>query len=414
MAKLTGLFQYKGKLGQTVGRRNGQKMLSSVQETGMNIVAMAPTAVNNPKTAFQATQRMRMRAAVNFYRQIGYILNHSWQGTGYKQPSHNRFMQLALRKGDYAIPFLPKGEQSFVPGEYPISEGSLVGADVLAIEGNALQTGLYGSAGDATTLGDLASKLINANAGFYDGDKLTFIFVSARENNGNVIYAATSVQWILDTTSTTAIADADSFPLNVTIVDGRFNFSLKNFGNQGSTIVGGAIVHVRAPQSQGGSTSWQRSNTSMFVSEAVLTRWMSAEAFNTALKSYQTENANVNSDWYLNTGAENNGGTSGSSSQPELVGTFKFENQLFNIPAGFIAATFQDRIIYSTVSSGEIYLYTKVSNNSVSITSAEGPLPGGSDWDGTGFTANDFVLLSVAESAGIVDVSVSSLPIDEP
>lgn len=401
MAKLTGLFQYKGKLGQTVGRRNGQKMLSSVQETGMNIVAMAPTAVNNPKTAFQATQRMRMRAAVNFYRQIGYILNHSWQGTGYKQPSHNRFMQLALRKGDYAIPFLPKGEQSFVPGEYPISEGSLVGADVLAIEGNALQTGLYGSAGDAATLGDLASKLINANAGFYDGDKLTFIFVSARENNGNVIYAATSVQWILDTTSTTAIADADTFPLNVTIVDGRFNFSLKNFGNQGSTIVGGAIVHVRAPQSQGGSTSWQRSNTSMYISDAVLNRWMSAEAFNTALKSYQTENANVNSDWYLNTGAENNGGTSGSSSQPLLVGEYQFGNNIFSIPAGFKAATYNNKIIWVNISEDEIILYAKIDNNTISPTTHGAPSIENIIEQYSQLTADDFISLSEAQAAGV-------------
>lgn len=401
MAKLTGLFQYKGKLGQTVGRRNGQKMLSSVQETGMNIVAMAPTAVNNPKTAFQATQRMRMRAAVNFYRQIGYILNHSWQGTGYKQPSHNRFMQLALRKGDYAIPFLPKGEQSFVPGEYPISEGSLVGADVLAIEGNALQTGLYGSAGDAATLGDLASKLINANAGFYDGDKLTFIFVSARENNGNVIYAATSVQWILDTTSTTAIADADTFPLNVTIVDGRFNFSLKNFGNQGSTIVGGAIVHVRAPQSQGGSTSWQRSNTSMYISDAVLNRWMSAEAFNTALKSYQTENANVNSDWYLNTGAENNGGTSGNSSQPQLVGEYVFQRSVYSVPAGFRAATYDNKIIYVQIGEDDMIFYAKIDNNTISPTTYGGPSLELFLREMTEKQESDFVEASIATQAGI-------------
>lgn len=411
MGKLTGLFQYKGKLGQTVGRRNGQKMLSSVQETGMNIVAMAPTAVNNPKTAFQATQRMRMRAAVNFYRQIGYILNHSWQGTGYKQPSHNRFMQLALRKGDYAIPFLPKGEQSFVPGEYPISEGSLVGADVLAIEGNALQTGLYGSAGDATTLGDLASKLINANAGFYDGDKLTFIFVSARENNGNVIYAATSVQWILDTTSTTAIADADSFPLNVTIVDGRFNFSLKNFGNQGSTIVGGAIVHVRAPQSQGGSTSWQRSNTSMYVSDAVLNRWMSAEAFNTALRSYQTENANVNSDWYLNTGAENNGGTSGNSSQPSLVGEVEITG---NSPlAGNVYATYNGQIIISFLAD-LLQIYKKVSNNSITIAyRAEDDAESSSIMNELARQGLEPISLEIAQAAGIFVIS-DSLPISEP
>lgn len=365
MAKLTGLFQYKGKLGQTVGRRNGQKQLNSVSETSMNIVAMAPTAVSNPKTAFQATQRMRMRAAVNFYRQIGYILNHSWQGTGYKQPSHNRFMQLALRKGDYAIPFLPKGEQSFVPGEYPISEGGLVGVDVLSISSNALVTGLYGSNAEAQTIGDLATNLINNNAGFYNGDKLTFIFVAERVNEGKAIYNATSVQWILDTASQTAIADADSLPINITVADGRFQFSLRNFGNQGSTIVGGAIIHVRAPQLQGGSTAWQRSNSSMYVAESVLSKWMSADAFNAALQSYQENNANTNSDWYLNTGAVNNGGTSGNSSQPQLVTPWNYTGSVESL-SGSALALYNNKVIIKR-SQGPISLYTPVSSNSIAL-----------------------------------------------
>lgn len=413
MAKLTGIFQYKGKLGQTVGRRNGQRQLTTVTENGMNIVAMAPSSVTNPKTAFQATQRMRMRAAVNFYRQIGYILNHSWQGTGYRQPSHNRFMQLALKKGDYAIPFLQKGDQSFVPGEYPISEGSLVGADVLSIANNVVKSGLYAGSGDTDTLGQLATNLISNNAGFYDGDKFTFIFVAARANGSSITYSATSVQWILDSSSTLNAATTESFPLNVTVADGRFNFALKNFGNQGSSIVGAAIVHVRAPQSQGGSTAWQRSNTSMFVTDDVLSRWMSAEAFNAALASYQSENANTNSDWYLNTGAENNGGTSGNSSQPTLVGERIISNSVGSIVGGTAYATYQGNFIYSQ-SENLVTLYLKRSENSVSQIGAQADSIQAIVNANSGLTVNDFVTFEEAHAAGIVDVNSGGVVEDNP
>lgn len=362
MAKQTGIFQFKGKLGTVIGRRNFQRQLLSKVEHNMNVVGIAPSSVYNPKTTFQASQRMRMRAAVNFYREISYILNHSWQGTKYKSPSRNRYMQLALRKGNYAIPFLEKGDTSFVPGEYPVSEGGLMGVDITGINNNTVYTGLIAGDSDLECIADVSNAIINNNAGFYNGDKLTFIFVQERWANNMPFYNAVSVQLILDTSNTTIWEDMESMKLSISEIDGKFVFSLSGSARSNSYCKAAAIIHVRAPQSSGGSSAWQRSNSSMFVHEDILNRYMSSDAFNTALASYQQDNADVNSDWYLNTGAENNGGTSGNNSQPELVGEVAISFDSNSIHKTL--ATYRGKVI-ADEGTNSITLYAKLSSNTI-------------------------------------------------
>lgn len=361
MAKQIGIFQFKGKLGQVVGRVNAVQQLTTVSSRHQNIVAMAPSVVSNPRTTLQASQRMRMRAAANFYRQIGFILNHSWQGTKYRAPSRNRFMQLALKKGNFAVPFLKRGDASFVPGEFPLSEGSLVGVDVTGIDGEWVWTSLVVSNAKTDTYGQLAKNIINNNAGVYNGDKLTFIFVVERWGGGEPFYDAVSLQYILDVDSTLEV-DEPIFKWYFSTSHGRLHIGLSSIEGTDSWIKAAAVIHVRAPQSQGGSTAWQRSNTSMYVADSVLERFMSAEAFNEALASYQNENADVNSDWYLNTGAENNGGTSGDSSQPTLVTSYSFTSD--GPLNGYQVALFGGAVIVNEDSSS-LTLYSRVSSNTV-------------------------------------------------
>lgn len=362
MAKQTGIFQFKGKLGTVIGRRNFQRQLLSKVEHNMNVVGIAPSSVYNPKTTFQASQRMRMRAAVNFYREIGYILNHSWQGTKYKSPSRNRYMQLALRKGNYAIPFLEKGDTSFVPGEYPVSEGGLMGVDITGINNNTVYTDLIAGNSELESIADVSNAIVNNNAGFYNGDKLTFIFVQERWANNMPFYNAVSVQLILDTSNTTLWEDMESMKLGISEIDGKFVFSLSGSARSNSYCKAAAIIHVRAPQSSGGSSVWQRSNSSMYVHEDILNRYMSSDAFNTALASYQQDNADVNSDWYLNTGAENNGGTSGNNSQPELVGEVAISFDSNSIHKTL--ATYRGKVI-ADEGTNSITLYAKLSSNTI-------------------------------------------------
>lgn len=415
MAKQTGIFQFKGKLGTVVGRRNFQRQLLSKVEHNMNVVGIAPSSVYNPKTTFQASQRMRMRAAVNFYRQIGYILNHSWQGTKYKSPSRNRYMQLALRKGNYAIPFLEKGDASFVPGEYPVSEGGLMGIEVVGINNNQVYTGLIAGDSELESVADVSNAIINNNAGFYNGDKLTFIFVQERYANNMPFYNAVSVQLILDTSYTTLWEDMESMKLGISEIDGKFVFSLSGSASTNGYCKAAAIIHVRAPQSSGGSSAWQRSNSSMFVHEDILNRYMSSDAFNTALASYQQDNADVNSDWYLNTGAENNGGISGNNSQPELVGstaiTFTVGNRSYNL------ATYHSRVIALQAQSS-IQFYVKLSNNTI----GKGHYVSGDAYkqqaiDDIHNAGKQITNLDVALAAGIVldeTIPGDGIPLDEP
>ena len=116
MAFQLGIIQYRGKLGATIGRKKsaGQRA---------NTIAARPQVVSNPRSNAQAAQRMKMAPAVNFYRALRDILNHSWQGVSYGGASHSKFMKEAMRAAVY--PYIPKGTTAAVPAPYKISVGSL-------------------------------------------------------------------------------------------------------------------------------------------------------------------------------------------------------------------------------------------------------------------------------------------------
>lgn len=266
--------------------------------------------VSNPRTEPQAIQRIKMAPALNFYRQLGQILDNAWQGQRYGNLSRQYFMSLAMTQST-GVPFIVKGDKRFYPGEYPVSQGSLVRIDVTAIADNLLTTSLV-SPGVTGTWGEFSQGLINLNFGIKDGDKLTFIFVGT---SALAEYLPAYSYVILDTTNTTAATDilassnlsfagAANAPLQAGVV------------NAVTDIVAGAAILSRLDTSAG--VKWLRSNSVMFCSEAYKEQWMSAAAYQAAIVSYM-DSKSVESDWYLNEGISGSyswvgpGGNSGSN-----------------------------------------------------------------------------------------------------
>lgn len=323
MAFLTGIFQFRGKLGKAIGRANPNTSVTTTVTRGNNVVAAAPETVVNPMTVSQAAQRLRMRPAVNFYRELGYILNHSWQGTKYRASSRNKFMQQALKSEDLVIPFLKKGDDRFVPGNYPLSLGSLTGVDVTAIADDVATTTLAMPAELGETIGAVSAQIIANNGGFIEGDKLTFVFALVRNTDSaaSMRFSSVSMQLVLNPNDTTTLLQwQEANKIEFSVANGLLCVSVADYGNEISTLCAAACIHVRMPSTP--SAAWQRSNSRLFLSELVLNNFMTAGAYNAALASYQRNAADVNSEWYLNYEAYGSTGASGGSSQAGQAALF--------------------------------------------------------------------------------------------
>lgn len=242
--------------------------------------------VANPQTSKQMAQRWKLSVLQNFYRGLQSLLDHSWQGIGYGDPSRRHFMKITMQKDfEGMIPYLLKGDKRFVPGELPIATGSIpvdcactVGQSAIVCDGINYPDGEY------STLGDLSTAIIGANLGIQNGDQLTFIGVYG--NSGN--YIPTFARVVLDTASTTPLVD-----LAVVLSQEATNDKLQfNFGTNAPQA--GAIIISRYA-----SNTWQRSNSTMAVADAVRDAYASGAQYDSMMESYTTT-ADTSSDWYLN------------------------------------------------------------------------------------------------------------------
>lgn len=271
--------------------------------------------VANPQTSKQMAQRWKLSVLQNFYRGLQSLLDHSWQGIAYGDPSRRHFMKLTMMSDfEGMIPYLLKGDKRFVPGELPIATGSIpvdcactVGQSAIVCDGINYPDGTY------TTVGDLSAALIGANLGIQNGDQLTFIGVYG--NSGN--YIPTYARLVLDTTSTTPLAE-----LAVVISQETTNDKLQfNFGANAPQA--GAVIISRYA-----NNTWQRSNSTMAIADAVRDAYASSEQYNAMIASYTTT-ADTSSEWYLNQAGTDASSISGTQGLYTLSG-FEGDNAGLN------------------------------------------------------------------------------------
>lgn len=262
--------------------------------------------VANPQSSRQMAQRWKLSVLQNFYRGLQPLLDHSWQGIVYGDPSRRHFMKITM-PGSFEgmIPYMLKGDKRFVPGELPVATGSIpvdcactVGQSTIVCNGINLPEGSY------TTIGDLSTAIIGANLGINNGDQLTFIGVYG--NSGN--YIPTYARVILEADSTTPLAD-----LAVSLTRESSNSKLQfNFGS--NTPQAGAIIISRYA-----SNTWQRSNSTMAISDTVRNAYATAEQYDAMIASYTTT-ADTSSDWYLNQAGTDSSSIDGAAGLYTLSG----------------------------------------------------------------------------------------------
>lgn len=307
MAIQLGVIQFRGKLGDVVGSKK-----SASQKA--NTLRVRQRTIANPKTTSQASQRMKMTPACNFYRALQHILNHSWQGVQYEGPSHARFMKLALSMKS-GFPYVEKGSMNPVPGSYQISQGGLApisvsyGDDLLTIGVN-MGSGNYT---DESTIGFISTQMLANNSALAEGDQLTFVLAIGEPG---YFFRYRTARFVIDTKNTATwaewlaaewVAGVDLLQIGVS-VDGEENKSLYV---DGGAISAFAVIVSRPPVGKSGA--WQRSNTYMTVREDVKLYYGSDSALQAALASYKNAVASYNSEWYLNQGNSSEANSSGDS-----------------------------------------------------------------------------------------------------
>lgn len=293
MAKaISFIGNFKGKIGNLVGFQ----LRNSNNAVTQGIRAYV-SEVSNPKTEPQAIQRMKMAPAVNFYRQLSVILDNAWQGQKYGTRSRQYFMGLAMRQVT-GIPFIPKGEKRFYPGQYPVAQGALPTVSVTDINNSGYLVTSLETAFNGAQYGSFSQELVNKNYGIKNGDRITIIqVIKTAQNEFIPAYTWIRVNTQSDETVTQVLANSN---LSFQRSDNKATFQISK--NATDNVVAGAIIISRLVVS-GRYPQWLRSNSVMFCMQSYLTQFMSTEAYEIALASYM-DNTDYSSDWYLNLGLE--------------------------------------------------------------------------------------------------------------
>jgi len=299
----------RGKLGNSVFYKNTNSNNKDTQGSRAYVATIA-----NPRTQAQASQRMRMKPAVNFYRGLADLLDHSFEGVKYGGRSRAKFMSLALLPSVSTIPFVDKGENRFIPGKYPLSIGSVgVNTNVItyfkpasgrenaeAFEWGAAENFSFDTYEE--TFGEYSKQLIADVPGLRDGDELTFVAVF--ESNG--YFLPVHHYFVLDTASLALSSDV-LFAAGVSLWDGG-NVFFRKAGEEagqweslysGACVAAGVIVSRHPTRT---STTWQRSSSTMQVSADFAAQWMSDARYAAAVATYRDRAVDLTSDWLLNQG----------------------------------------------------------------------------------------------------------------
>lgn len=238
--------------------------------------------VANPKTAAQAQQRIKMRAAQNFYNAIAPVLDRARQGVKYGGLTRQDFMSAALKMKD-GYPSIAKGDPAAVPGEYLVAKGSLNGFDW---KRSVPQTGNmeFTSPVFVSTLLEFDGEItidqsildsITSNGTIHEGDQLTIIV--CRKVGGSFIYTVNSV----------------ILKVGEVLPDCSASWEENIFSIGGSNLVAAAVILSR----QNG-TSYLRSNATMGIFLVRLTEYFGDDARRAGIRSYMAAGArNANVDW---------------------------------------------------------------------------------------------------------------------
>lgn len=281
MGRQLGVVQYRGKLGQTVGMKNG---FGGSQAFNREYVA-----TNSSESDAQIERRMRMLPAVNFRRQLADLIARGFQGVKYGGPSTREYMKFAMVLPLADTPQLLKNSTVAFPGPYLIAKGSL--GNIICTPGeDTITTNLRCSSVVYQDMGDLSQALIDGGM-VQTGDLITVVhaYIRSAEQDDvqNVNYERWSFQ--VDPDSTDSVGDS----MGNTVMQLEEETNVMTFDTQAGYItVGMAIVISRE------GTTPLRSTSRMGVNKAAWSSFFGATLKSAVRQSYKkTTTAAQSTNW---------------------------------------------------------------------------------------------------------------------
>lgn len=168
-------------------------------------------------TLAQREHRCKLANIVNFYRAISEFEKRAWEGKPVNVSDYNMFVKQNLANNDIYLPKNYATVGACVADNYVVAKGHLTPVVISPIFGagvNSIKTQLAVGTlpvGSDYTVGQLSQAIIDNNAGYNNGDKITFGFIRKRNTTiGAVTYPFIDVEYIemqLDTQSDVIAAD---------------------------------------------------------------------------------------------------------------------------------------------------------------------------------------------------------------
>lgn len=245
-----------------------------------------PEEVANPQTVSQCLQRMKLSPAQKFYAAFVELLSNAFQSVEYGQKSRNYFLSKAMKTDG---PYVPKGVDRFIPGQYLFSEGSIKSVGINPFSGGATVITLdVKTAENEVTPAILAAAL---------GVTIEYQITVAVVNNKEGIFVPSYIGY----DQRLMISDIPAAALSRN-GDGYITIDIAAMGLDASAVV--AMCVVLSYQDISGK--WLRSTQTMVVSNELIAQLYSSDAMEEAILSYQTEGSKaanaINSEWYYNLG----------------------------------------------------------------------------------------------------------------
>lgn len=325
MAKGYAMERWQGKKGSNVFYKI--KNSSNAQKQG---VRERVYEVSNPKTRSQAMQRMKVRAAQNFYNTLAPILNRARQGVKYGVMTRNEFMKYALSMN--SSPAVEKGSNVAIPGNYLLSKGSLPAFSIKEFSPQSTQFNapwFMLTAVEDTILSQEAVNDICSNGAVKEGDQITIIIVDAALNYNYYSFI---------------IAAGSQLPLinNTPIVFAESMFIINENG-QNETIAAAVILSRKNGNKYERSTAYLALNENTDLIKAAY----STQAINAALATYQ-KSVSVNgesTDWPVEPEDSGTGSFTASVSAPYV---------LSGLTGGKAALNGRKVLVFQNVNTGDL------------------------------------------------------------
>lgn len=324
MAKGYAMERWQGKKGSNVFYKISNS--SNAQKQG---VRERVYEVSNPKTRSQALQRMKVRAAQNFYNTLAPILNRAMQGVKYGGMTRNEFMKYALSMSD--SPAVEKGSSVAIPGNYLLSKGSLPAFSVTSFLGESVIISAPFNSTRIESEDTLTQELVNSicsNGAIREGDQITFILI---DSSGNYLYESFNIL--------VGEVIPNIFGAYMNMDDGVIQISSLTSIPQAAAVI----------LSRKNGTKYERSTAYLALNEesTFIQNAYSQQAINAALATYQKSVSvnNESTDWPVEPEEGGQGGFSASISAPYV---------LSGLTGGKATLNGRKVLVFQNVSTGDL------------------------------------------------------------